>query len=269
MNVSSSSKPPFSCIRCFERKTKCDKQNPCSSCVRHNSQCTPRPRKPSRRARVANGGLMDERLRLYEAVLREQGIDPEQITGTLRIEVRPQSIPLESPENARQSPADTDVSEVQSTVFTPQLIHGQGGRELTKPGDSFVSVKGLVRSRFVDNNLWSRLAEEVSKYWLFRSSAAKETKRETNSLHTKISRLRSSLQNLKIASRFAPSICSIRLQTRRDCAKTCYVQFSEYNIAGSLIRIIGFADEFVVPRERRYTRFGLRRRIERRCYSRR
>lgn len=104
---------------------------------------------------------MDERLRLYEAVLREQGIDPEQITGTLRTEVRPQSIPLESPENARQSPADTDVPVAQSTVFTPQLIHGQ----------------------FVDNNLWSRLAEDVSRFWLFESKTAKETKRETNSLH--------------------------------------------------------------------------------------
>ncbi|TLD29898.1 hypothetical protein E2P81_ATG06551 [Venturia nashicola] len=109
---------------------------------RNDIQCTPRPRKRSRKARAVKDELMDERLRLYEAALREQGIDPENIAGTSRVETHLQRGRLGSSENARQSPADTELLGVQSTVFTPQLIHGEGG------------------TKFVDNNLWSRLAEE-------------------------------------------------------------------------------------------------------------
>lgn len=29
----------FSCLRCFERKVKCDKQHPCANCVKSNVEC--------------------------------------------------------------------------------------------------------------------------------------------------------------------------------------------------------------------------------------
>jgi Fungal Zn(2)-Cys(6) binuclear cluster domain len=29
----------FSCLRCFERKVKCDKNHPCNNCVKSNVDC--------------------------------------------------------------------------------------------------------------------------------------------------------------------------------------------------------------------------------------
>ena len=29
----------FSCLRCFERKVKCDKTHPCANCVKSNVDC--------------------------------------------------------------------------------------------------------------------------------------------------------------------------------------------------------------------------------------
>lgn len=92
--------------------------------------------------RVAKDALIEERLRLYETVLRERGIDPEQVAGIPKADIRPQNSPSESSQNARESTVDIEISESQSTVFTPKLIQG---------------------TKFVDNNLWSRLAEEVSE----------------------------------------------------------------------------------------------------------
>ncbi|QDS70146.1 hypothetical protein FKW77_005822 [Venturia effusa] len=145
MNISSSSKSAISCKRCFDRKTKCDRRNPCSFCLKHNVECTPRLRKPSRRARSAKDDLIDERIRLYEAALREKGVDPGQITRTSKAQEHPQNVHLESLQIAGGLPPVTDDSGHQLTVFTPQLIHGQGG------------------PKFVDNNLWSRLADEFHK----------------------------------------------------------------------------------------------------------
>lgn len=127
MNTSFPSKTTFSCIRCFERKVKCDKQNPCGHCVKYNVQCNYRPRKPSRRTRAVKDELMDDRLKLYETILREKGIDPDQITGISRPETHRQRTQLEASEGVWHIPTGSTVSEPQATVFRPQLIQGQGG----------------------------------------------------------------------------------------------------------------------------------------------
>jgi hypothetical protein len=44
----------FSCLRCFERKVKCDKSHPCANCVKSNVECIFRipsaPRRKKKRA---------------------------------------------------------------------------------------------------------------------------------------------------------------------------------------------------------------------------
>lgn len=44
----------FSCLRCFERKVKCDKNHPCANCVKSNVDCVFRipsaPRRKKKRA---------------------------------------------------------------------------------------------------------------------------------------------------------------------------------------------------------------------------
>lgn len=68
--------PTLACIRCAERKVRCDRQTPCNSCVRHDVECVYRPpKKPGRRKR--NSGIDEqilERLRHYETLLLENGI---------------------------------------------------------------------------------------------------------------------------------------------------------------------------------------------------
>jgi hypothetical protein len=44
----------FSCLRCFERKVKCDKNHPCANCTKSNVECIFRipsaPRRKKKRA---------------------------------------------------------------------------------------------------------------------------------------------------------------------------------------------------------------------------
>lgn len=114
----------FACVRCSERKVRCNKQNPCSACTRHNVQCLYRPPKPSRRRRaVANDPAVVERLKHYEALLREKGIDPHQGTATLNpISNGTSTCPEVFEGNWKLGP--------QAAVFKPRLVHGQKGTEL-------------------------------------------------------------------------------------------------------------------------------------------
>src|ERR1700712_3198351 len=104
-------KPTFACVRCSERKVRCSRQSPCNACVRHNVQCIFRSPKPSRKKRnLAEVEWVKERLKHCEALLRESGVDPDEITTT------------------GQSPMSAPIgSEAQATTFKPQLLHGPGG----------------------------------------------------------------------------------------------------------------------------------------------
>jgi Fungal Zn(2)-Cys(6) binuclear cluster domain len=119
-------KASFACVRCSERKVKCNRQIPCESCIRHNVECIFRQPKPSRRRReLAKDKTVDERLKRYEALLREKGIDPNQVTGTSEPEhhLRNTGSRAEGPEKAWILP-------LQSTIFKPRLLQGQGSTEL-------------------------------------------------------------------------------------------------------------------------------------------
>src|SRR5690349_12465851 len=79
----------FSCIRCFERKVKCDKQNPCSNCIRSKTECVFRiPTAPRRRKKRPQEEILLARLQHCEDLLRSKGIDihetetPSQAAGT-------------------------------------------------------------------------------------------------------------------------------------------------------------------------------------------
>ncbi|OBT64330.1 hypothetical protein VE03_06784 [Pseudogymnoascus sp. 23342-1-I1] len=127
----------FACIRCSERKVGCDRRNPCGACVRHNVPCIIRPQKPPRRKRESSKeNLLLDRLKRYEALLQESGIDPGQAKGDSEPEVAPEANNLPECERVWRLP-------MQATIFKPRLVHRQSRTEL------------------VDNNLWSRVAEEI------------------------------------------------------------------------------------------------------------
>ncbi|OQV03375.1 Fungal Zn2-Cys6 binuclear cluster domain-containing protein [Cladophialophora immunda] len=139
------------CIHCSDRKVRCDKQTPCSTCTRHNVQCIfPPPKtKPLRTKRKwVHIDEFDELENRYEALLREKGIDT---TDANQIDV---TDPLQyghpstssgsdvSRTNGLFTASDLTVSGSQRTFFKPQLLQGQGGTKLV-------------------HNLWSRVAQEI------------------------------------------------------------------------------------------------------------
>ncbi|KAN0099249.1 hypothetical protein V8E51_013024 [Hyaloscypha variabilis] len=140
IQATSPAKPTYACIRCSARKVKCNRQTPCESCIRHNVECIFRAPKPSKRRReVAKDKAVEERLKHYEALLREKGIDPNPVGATSEVASHYKATnnqPEEAPESNWKLPYE-------SKVFKPLLRQGQDGTEL------------------VDNALWSRVAEEI------------------------------------------------------------------------------------------------------------
>jgi hypothetical protein len=125
------SRPTYSCIRCAERKVKCNRQKPCSACVRHNVDCVfhspPAPRKKLKGVRRQD--LID-RLRHCEALLQKQGIDPNHQPDTpnsgphfkpsATVEAIPPELPMQTP-SSLASLASTP----SRSINTTRVVHGQ------------------------------------------------------------------------------------------------------------------------------------------------
>ena len=124
-----SSRPTYSCIRCADRKVKCDRQRPCSACVKHNVDCVFNPSPPARKKRDrAKHQILADRLRHYEALLQEQGIEPSRLPDTSVSEPRRRSsltTAVAPPELQLQTPCSVG-SEPSECVNKTQVVHGQG-----------------------------------------------------------------------------------------------------------------------------------------------
>ena len=133
---SMTSRPTHSCIRCADRKVKCDRQKPCGACVRHNVECLFSSSQPSRRSHRRNQDqVLVDRLRQYEDLLREHGIDSTKVRDT------PKS---DSSRNSNHRVAE-DVPEV-SQMQTPSSIRSDTGQRVNKT--QILHDKG--RFQFVD-----------------------------------------------------------------------------------------------------------------------
>lgn len=106
------SRPSYSCIRCAERKVKCDRQRPsCGACTKYKVECVYKPpQQPRKRQKRAQEQVLTDRLKYYEALLHNQGIDPSKPA------VQPAQV---------QTPSSTK-SEPSSCINKTQLLHGQG-----------------------------------------------------------------------------------------------------------------------------------------------
>lgn len=125
-----SSRPTYSCIRCSDRKVRCDRQNPCNTCVKHNVQCLfrtlPPPRKKQRH--VKEGNLKDK-LKRYEALLQKQGVDPNGLPNTSEAgqhcPISGSEVPMTEDGLQVPTPAST-ATEVGRSITTSQLLRDQG-----------------------------------------------------------------------------------------------------------------------------------------------
>ncbi|KAK7734976.1 hypothetical protein SLS53_007753 [Cytospora paraplurivora] len=69
-----------SCVLCQQRKVRCDKQKPCANCVKAGVDCkVVAPHPPRRRKKKPQERELIDRLRKYEALLSQHGIDFEPI----------------------------------------------------------------------------------------------------------------------------------------------------------------------------------------------
>lgn len=144
-----SGRPTYSCIRCADRKVKCDRQRPCNACVKRNLDCVFNPSPPlslRKRHQRLKQQILTDRLRHCEALLHEQGIDPSKLTDAPDSEPRRRSIhtvpvPVLPEELQLHTPSSIE-SEPSQCINKTQVVHGQG------------------RSKFVDNSLWTRVVEE-------------------------------------------------------------------------------------------------------------
>lgn len=86
--------------------------------------CVMRPPKPPRRKReFSKEKLVLERLKRYEALLQEKGIDPNRVTGGSEPKNSPKDDSSEECERLWRLP-------MQATIFKPRLVHRQRGTEL-------------------------------------------------------------------------------------------------------------------------------------------
>ncbi|KAF2807396.1 mitogen-activated protein kinase [Mytilinidion resinicola] len=145
LSSASHGRPTYSCIRCADRKVKCDRQTPCSACVKHKVDCVFNHSQPPRkRQKRINDQILTDRLKHYEALLQEQGIDPSKLPDTPDSEPRRSSghtAAVATKESQLQSPFSIEIESNRSTRRT-QSGHGHG------------------RFKFVETNLWTRVVDE-------------------------------------------------------------------------------------------------------------
>lgn len=123
-------RPAYSCIRCSDRKVKCDRQHPCSACVKHGAECVFRPTQPlKKRQKQVKKEVWNNRLNRYKAPLQEQGIDPTALPNVSATEKGREF------DRARGTEAEhvlqlptlaSTVSEPQQPITKTQLLHKQG-----------------------------------------------------------------------------------------------------------------------------------------------
>lgn len=132
----------FSCTRCFDRKVKCDRQTPCSNCLRSSSDCVfrvpPAPRRKKKEQQPhEHSGTLIAYLKDYEHLLQSPGPRLETPSGPIRF---------------------TSVDSVNQNT-SPDLHGPSISAETERATEAFMPPSG--RLRFVENNLWRGLSEEV------------------------------------------------------------------------------------------------------------
>ena len=131
------SRPTYSCVRCSDRKVKCDRQKPCGACVKHHVECVFNLwRPPPKRHKRAKDQILADRLKQYEALLQQQGIDPTKLPEAPASETRlPEDsrrlsqnadVPAGATESQLRTPSSIDESDLGQDVSKTLLVHGQG-----------------------------------------------------------------------------------------------------------------------------------------------
>ena len=134
------SRTTFACIRCAERKVKCDRQKPsCSACTKHKAECifntSKPPRKRHKRVKVQ---FLADRLNQYEALLQEHGIDTSKLSGSIGSGLPSRSSHI----------TVADQKDVQ--LQTPSSLESEPSREPDRNINPVPQLPGQVQFKFVE-----------------------------------------------------------------------------------------------------------------------
>ncbi|KAL8752908.1 MAG: hypothetical protein Q9184_005586 [Pyrenodesmia sp. 2 TL-2023] len=117
---------PHSCVICQRRKVKCDRNDPCSNCLKHRVECEYRaPAPPRRRKRQSPDPQLQAKMRRYEEILQEHGVKVDELNADRNLEKPSQATsPLTGPKSdsgveSRYGP-DTPLSRVSVTQHKPK-----------------------------------------------------------------------------------------------------------------------------------------------------
>ncbi|KAL6720403.1 hypothetical protein ACLMJK_002325 [Lecanora helva] len=154
-----STKPPiFACIRCAERKIKCDKQPQCGVCTKHNVQCVYRPPKVSRRKRrPISDDVTDTRLKHYEALLLEKGINPNEAAGASEAEQQSKIGSAESPKTIHDA---EDITEEDSASDANDGLASDDDFTYILAGKSSITTSAHPPAHQI-HQLWQTFVENI------------------------------------------------------------------------------------------------------------
>ncbi|KAI9727227.1 MAG: hypothetical protein M1834_008487 [Cirrosporium novae-zelandiae] len=170
--TASRTRKSHACASCQRRKVKCDREWPCSTCVKTNVECIFRAlATPNRRKRSPQEVNLRAQIRQYEELLRNLGV---------RIDVVGSKV------------ADPDKAELLGGPFVPssqapespkEKPQGQSKAEyISSPGlKSDKLIVGRGWSRYVTSNLWKALSDEVGLHLPEHLPDSKEILEDTQS----------------------------------------------------------------------------------------
>lgn len=155
------------CALCRQRKVKCDRNQPCSNCVRAGCECiypTGRGRAPKRSRRAVDTQLVDKLARL-ETIIQRLASENASNLGEGAVSANPRA---EKTPGASGSPPD---SKPGSTQETPMTQHDTTALEeaLATSAPTACSITSQFgrlmidkkKSYYVSNPLWATMAQEV------------------------------------------------------------------------------------------------------------
>ncbi|KAI8154913.1 Aurofusarin cluster transcription factor aurR2 [Colletotrichum sp. SAR 10_70] len=146
--TSSQHKSPrvLACVLCQHRKIKCDRNTPCSNCIKANVTCTPSTPAPARKRRRPNQDLQ-ERLARCEALLKQYAT-----TGSTTPPAGPPTVSSILSPSTQPTPSSTAAS-ILDDIGSPATSQW-------KPAGKVVVEDGSVR--FMDSYLWATVHDQLT-----------------------------------------------------------------------------------------------------------
>lgn len=140
------------CALCQRRKVKCDRREPCANCSKARAECVYRAPAPQRRRpRKSPEASLLARLRRYEKLLKDFGVNAESLNGDSEVASRVEDMAID--------PDKTTSKSLENPVVPGQLT-GKGRHTQPAVEKGQIIVRN-GKTRYLENKLWTHLGDEL------------------------------------------------------------------------------------------------------------